>query len=88
MRNADPFVFESTLATRGSVYKPCADTFAAGGLGYWQLCLPHMYSKTKNPLRSLVEGVQHGFIGSICEEDFSPFFAGAVDGSSSSATGS
>jgi hypothetical protein len=48
-------------------------------VGYWQLCLPDMYSKTKNPLRLLVEGVDHGFIGSICEEDFSPFFADAVD---------
>ena len=48
-------------------------------LGYWQLCLPEMYSPVKNRLRLLVEGVEHGFIGSICEEDFSPFFAEAVD---------
>ena len=48
-------------------------------VGYWQLCIPEAYSKTKNRLRLLVEGVEHGFIGSICEEDFSPFFADAVD---------
>lgn len=48
-------------------------------VGYWQLCLPEMYSPIKNRLRLLVEGVEHGFISSICEEDFSPFFAEAVD---------
>lgn len=48
-------------------------------VGYWQLCLPEMYSPIKNRLRLLAEGVEHGFISSICEEDFSPFFADAVD---------
>lgn len=32
----------------------------------------------KNPLRQLVEGIEHGFIGSICAPDFTPFFADAV----------
>ena len=48
-------------------------------LGYWQLCAPDVFLQSKNRLRLLVEGVEHGFIGSICEEDFSPLFAEAVD---------
>ena len=43
-------------------------------LGYWQLCHPEDYLMNKNPLRLLVEGVEHGFIGSICEETYAPFF--------------
>lgn len=40
-------------------------------------CLPQC-SLTKNPLRLLVEGVKHGFIGGICEPSFTPFFEQAV----------
>lgn len=47
-------------------------------LGYWQLCHPEDYLMYKNPLRLLVEGVEHGFIGSICEETYAPFFAETV----------
>ena len=43
-------------------------------VGFWQLCHPDIYSMVKNPLRLLVEGVEHGFIGSICEETYAPFF--------------
>lgn len=32
----------------------------------------------KNRLRELVEGVDHGFIGSICAESFEPFFSETV----------
>jgi hypothetical protein len=47
-------------------------------VGYWQLCLPDQWNMNKNPLRLLVEGIDHGFIGSICEETYTPFFDGAV----------
>ena len=47
-------------------------------LGYWQLCHPDMYDMDKNRLRLLVEGIGHGFIGSICEETYTPFFEAAV----------
>lgn len=33
---------------------------------------------TKNRLRLLVEGIEHGFIGSICEETYAPFLAETV----------
>ena len=46
--------------------------------GPWELCLPGTYNKTKNRLRLLVEGVEHGFIGSICEKTYDPFFAETV----------
>ena len=46
--------------------------------GPWELCLPGEYLQTKNRLRLLVEGVKHGFIGSICEQTYDPFFAEAV----------
>ena len=35
-------------------------------LGYQQLCLPNEFDGTKNRLRLLAEGVEHGFVGSIC----------------------
>ena len=41
-------------------------------------CIPWDCNQTKNPLRLLVEGVKHGFIGGICEPSFTPFFADAV----------
>lgn len=44
-------------------------------LGYGQLCLPNDYTPVKNPLRALAEGVEHGFIDSICIDSFVPFFA-------------
>ena len=47
-------------------------------VGYWQLCHPDEYSMVKNRLRLLVEGIEHGFIGSICEETYTPFFAATV----------
>ena len=43
-------------------------------VGYWQLCHPNDWVAEKNPLRLLVEGVEHGFIGSICEDTYTPFF--------------
>ena len=45
----------------------------------WELCHYGEYSPLKNPLRLLAEGVEHGFIGSICEESYDPFFSEAVD---------
>jgi hypothetical protein len=35
-------------------------------------------NQTKNPLRQLIEGVDHGFIGGICDPSFTPFFAKTV----------
>ena len=42
---------------------------------YQQLCHPNEYSVEKNRLRLLAEGVEHSFIGSICLDDYAPFFA-------------
>ena len=47
-------------------------------IGYWQLCHPDDWDAEKNRLRLLVEGIDHGFIGSICEETYTPFFDSAV----------
>lgn len=44
-------------------------------VGYGQLCWPNDYSMIKNRLRLLVEGVEHGFIDSICKDEFVTFFA-------------
>ena len=44
-------------------------------VGYQQLCLPNLYNMNKNRLRLLAEGVDHGFIDSICMDDYVPFFA-------------
>lgn len=44
-------------------------------VGYQQLCFPNLYFQTKNRLRLLAEGVTHGFIDSICQDSFAPFFA-------------
>ena len=44
----------------------------------WELCKYGEYVPVKNPLRLLVEGVEHGFIGSICEKSFDAFFSEAV----------
>ena len=44
-------------------------------VGYQQLCLPNQFNQTKNRLRLLAQGVEHGFIGSICLENYAPFFA-------------
>ena len=46
-------------------------------LGYWQLCHPDQ-AGPPNPLRQLALGVEHGFVGSICEKDYAPFFAQTV----------
>ena len=46
-------------------------------LGLGQLCHPDSQGPP-NPLRELVEGVNHGFIGSICSKTFEPFFAETV----------
>ena len=43
-------------------------------VGYGQLCWPDDFSPNKNRLRLLAEGVEHGFIGSICVDSFVPFF--------------
>ena len=47
-------------------------------VGYQQLCHPNDYVPEKNPLRLLVESVEHGFIGSICAPSYEPFFAETV----------
>ena len=47
-------------------------------VGYQQLCHPNDYVPEKNPLRLLVESVEHGFIGSICAPSYTPFFAETV----------
>jgi hypothetical protein len=44
-------------------------------VGYQQLCHPNDFVMYKNRLRLLAEGVEHGFIDSICMDDFVPFFA-------------
>jgi hypothetical protein len=44
-------------------------------IGFDQLCLPDEWNQTKNRLRLLAEGVKHGFIDSICLDDYAPFFA-------------
>lgn len=41
------------------------------------LC-PGEYDPSKNPLRVLANGVEHGFVDSICKDDFVPFFDAAV----------
>lgn len=41
-------------------------------------CIPWDCNLTKNPLRMLVEGIDHGYIGGICEPSFAPFFAEMV----------
>jgi hypothetical protein len=47
-------------------------------VGYQQLCHPNEYDPEKNPLRVLVESVEHGFIGSICAPSYEMFFAETV----------
>ena len=42
---------------------------------YQQLCLPNQFNQEKNRLRLLAQGVEHSFIGSICLENYAPFFA-------------
>jgi len=44
-------------------------------VGYQQLCFPNQYVEDKNRLRLLAEGVEHGFIDSICLDNYAPFFA-------------
>jgi hypothetical protein len=44
-------------------------------VGYQQLCWPNEFNQNKNRLRLLAEGVEHGFIGSSCQDSFAPFFA-------------
>ncbi|MBZ5709634.1 hypothetical protein [Nannocystis pusilla] len=45
---------------------------------YGQLCLPDQFNPNKNPLRSLVENVDHGKIGSICEKQYGEFFSSTI----------
>jgi len=47
-------------------------------IDYQQLCLPNEFDPVKNRLRLLAEGVEHGFIGSICAESYEPFFGETV----------
>jgi hypothetical protein len=47
-------------------------------LGKYQLCHPDDWNQTPNPLRQLALGVDHGFVGSICEDSYGPFFAKTV----------
>ncbi|MBL9100977.1 MAG: hypothetical protein JNL82_08465 [Myxococcales bacterium] len=42
---------------------------------YGQLCHPNEFIMYKNRLRLLVEGMEHGFIDSICKDEFVSFFA-------------
>lgn len=42
--------------------------------GYGGLCHPDKFNTEKNRLRLLADGVRHGFISSICEESYVPFF--------------
>jgi len=44
-------------------------------IGFDQICHPEEWNQTKNRLRLLAEGVEHGFIDSICRDDYTPFFA-------------
>jgi hypothetical protein len=44
-------------------------------VGYQQLCWPNLFIMFKNRLRLLAEGVDHGFVGSICQDSYAPFFA-------------
>jgi hypothetical protein len=44
-------------------------------VGWGQLCHPDVFSATKNRLRSLTEGVKHGYIESFCIPDISTYFA-------------
>ena len=47
-------------------------------LGYQQLCLPNQYNQTPNRLRTLADGVEHGFVGSICMEEYGDWFKDRV----------
>jgi len=44
-------------------------------VGYHQLCWPNLFTMYKNRLRLLAENVEHGFIDSICQDSYAPFFA-------------
>lgn len=46
-------------------------------LGKYQLCHPDE-AGPPNPLRQFALGVEHGFVGSICEESYGPFFVDTV----------
>ena len=43
-------------------------------LGYQQLCWPNEYNPNPNRLRTLADGVEHGFVGSICMEEYGDWF--------------
>jgi len=43
-------------------------------LGYNQLCFWNEYNPNKNRLRSLADGVEHGFVGSICMDSYDDWF--------------
>ena len=43
-------------------------------LGYQQLCWPNEYDPNPNRLRTLANGVEHGFVGSICMEEYGAWF--------------
>lgn len=47
-------------------------------IDYGQLCLPDQFVPYKNPLRLLVEEIDHGKIGSICEKQYGEFFASTI----------
>jgi hypothetical protein len=47
-------------------------------VGYQQLCWPNNFVPFKNRLRLLAEGVDHGFVDSICQDSYAPFFADHV----------
>jgi hypothetical protein len=43
-------------------------------LGYMQLCWPDLYVPNPNRLRTLADGVEHGFVGSICMDSYGDWF--------------
>ena len=43
-------------------------------LGYMQLCWPDLFLQSPNRLRTLANGVEHGFVGSICMESYGDWF--------------
>jgi hypothetical protein len=53
-------------------------------VGFDQLCHPDEWNPNKNRLRLLAEGVKHGFIGSICMDNYAEFFKEHVGPSSRS----
>jgi len=43
-------------------------------LGYQQICDPNQHNPNPNRLRTLADGVEHGFVGSICMDGYGDWF--------------